>query len=165
MKPITLKWNLKMLVIDPSFILLNYGAPDAEAVIHALSDRLFEYGAVEENYGEDTINREKNHPTGLPSKPFAIAFPHAEAEGVHASSLAVATLSSPVQFFNMGDPDEILEVEIVFLLANKDPEEQVQALRQLALIFSDAEKLLYLREIESTQLAVEWFREQLLQTE
>jgi mannitol/fructose-specific phosphotransferase system IIA component (Ntr-type) len=65
----------------------------------------------------------------------------------------------------MGDPDETLEVEIVFLLANKEPEEQVQALRQLALIFSDSEKLLYLRDIHSAQHAVEWFREQLLQAE
>jgi PTS system galactitol-specific IIA component len=154
-----------MLAIDPSFMLLYYEASDAEMIINALSERLFAYGAVEENYGQETIARERIHPTGLPTKPFAIAFPHAEAEGVLESSLAVATLSHPVQFLNMGDPDESLDVEIVFLLANKEPEKQVQALRQLALIFSDTSKLIHLREIESAQLAVEWLREQLLQTD
>lgn len=146
-------------------MLLNYEAPDADAVINALSERLHAYGAVTEDYGQETINREKAHPTGLPTKPFAIAFPHAEAEGVHQSSLAVATLNSPVSFLNMGDPDEELTVEIVFLLANKEPEEQVQALRQLALIFSDTEKLLHVRELTSELQAVEWFRQQLLEVE
>jgi PTS system galactitol-specific IIA component len=154
-----------MLVIDPSFMLLNHEASDAEAVIHALSERLFEYGAVKESYGEETIARERKHPTGLPTKPFAIAFPHAEAEGVEQSSLAVATLSSPVRFLNMGDPDEALDVEIVFLLANNAPEEQVQALRQLALIFSDTGKLLHLHNLDSKKLAAEWLRQELLQTE
>lgn len=154
-----------MLAIDPSFMLLDFRAPDAEMVIDALSERLFVYGAVEEDYGQETITREKAHPTGLPTKPFAIAFPHAEAGSVLKSSLAVATLSHHVHFFNMGDPDETLNVEIVFLLANKEPEEQVQALRQLALIFSDASKLIHLREIETAQLASEWLREQLFQTD
>ncbi len=152
-----------MLTIEPSFMLLNFEAPDANAVIKALSAQLHTYGAVTAGYGQDTINREKAHPTGLPTKPFAIAFPHAEAEGVHESSLAVATLKAPVTFLNMGDPDESLDVEIVFLLANKEPEEQVQALRQLAMIFSDQEKLIYLRQLNAPDEAVVWFREQLLQ--
>ncbi len=151
-----------MLTLDPSFMLIRHTADDAESVISDLADTLHTYGAVQADYGQETIEREKKHPTGLPTKPFAIAFPHAEAKGVVESSLAVATLSSPVSFLNMADPEEALEVEVVFLLANKEPEEQVQALRQLALIFSDSEKLVYLREIESPAIAVEWFRDQLL---
>ncbi len=154
-----------MLLIEPSFMLLDFEASDAEAVILALSERLHAHGAVEAAYGDQTIARERLHPTGLPTKPFAIAFPHAEAEGVYQSSLAVATLRSPVNFLNMGDPEERLDVEIVFLLANKEPEEQVQALRQLALLFSDQEKLVYLRQLDSEMTAVEWFRDQLLQVE
>ena len=154
-----------MLVIDPSFMLLNLEAPDAEGVINALSDRLYAYGAVNAEYGQETINREKAHPTGLPTKPFAIAFPHAEAEGVHQSSLAVATLNTPIQFLNMGDPDESLDVEIVFLLANKEPEEQVQALRQLALIFSDNNKLVHLKGIDSSEMAANWLQKELLETD
>jgi PTS system galactitol-specific IIA component len=143
-------------------MLLDFEARDAKQVIMALSDRLVQHDAVESNYGEETFARELKHPTGLPTKPFAIAFPHAEAEGVFQSSLAVAILKDPVEFLNMGDPDETLQVELVFLLANKEPEEQVQALRQLALIFSDPEKLIKLREMQSAQLAAEWLRAELL---
>ena len=71
-----------MLAIEPDFILLDFAARDAEHVIMALSERLVEHDAVERNYGEETFARELKHPTGLPTKPFAIAFPHAEAEGV-----------------------------------------------------------------------------------
>jgi PTS system galactitol-specific IIA component len=151
-----------VLAIEPAFILLDYQAEDAKQVILALSKQLEEHGVVESNYGEETLARELKHPTGLPTKPFAIAFPHAEAEGVFISSLAVAALKNPVDFLNMGDPDETLKVELVFLLANKEPEEQVQALRQLALIFSNSEKLIELRNMTSAQLAADWLREELL---
>lgn len=154
-----------MLTLDPSFMLIHHTAADAAAVINDLAESLHAYGAVRADYGQETIAREVKHPTGLPTKPFAIAFPHAEAEGVFESSLAVATLNTPVSFLNMGDPEETLAVEIVFLLANKEPEEQVQALRQLALIFSDSEKLVHLKEMESAEIAVEWFRNQLRSVE
>ncbi|TET85615.1 MAG: PTS sugar transporter subunit IIA [Anaerolineales bacterium] len=152
------------LVIDPSLILLQLEAIDSDEVIHALSDRLHIYGAVEAGYAQATIDREHNHPTGLPTKPFGIAFPHADADGVIRSSLAVATLKETVGFHNMGDPEEILSVEIVFLLANREPEEQVQALRRLAMVFGQPEKLEELRSQSDAEEAADWLQRELLAT-
>jgi PTS system galactitol-specific IIA component len=150
------------LVIDPTLIMLDLEAKDSDEVILALSERLHTYGAVEEAYAQATIDREHDHPTGLPTKPFCIAFPHADADGVLQSSLAVATLKHPVHFLNMGDPEEELTVEIVFLLANRDPEEQVQSLRSLAMVFSQPEKLEELRSLGEVHEAASWLKCELL---
>jgi PTS system galactitol-specific IIA component len=151
-----------VLVIDPSLILLGLEAGDAAEVIDALSARLNALDLVSAEYGAATVAREEAHPTGLPTNPFCIAFPHADAEGVLHSSLAVATLIKPVKFRNMADPDEDLEVLIVFLLANRDPEEQIQALRRLAVIFGQAEKLVELRSLSSPDSAAAWLERELL---
>lgn len=154
-----------MLEIDPSYIQLRLQAQDAEQAIEAMCVPLHEKGAVRASYAQDTIEREHKHPTGLPTRPFAIAFPHAEAEGVHRSALAVATLESPVDFRNMADPDEQLPVEVIFLLANREPEEQVQALRRLALIFGESDKLVALRDMQDPEEAARWLTSELLAVE
>ena len=154
-----------MLEIDPSYIQLQLQAQDVERAIELMCSPLLEQGAVRASYAQETIEREHKHPTGLPTRPFAIAFPHAEAEGVHRSALAVATLESPVEFRNMADPDELLPVEIIFLLANREPEEQVQALRRLALIFGESEKLVALREMQDPEGTAEWLTSEILAVE
>ncbi|MGD8849104.1 MAG: PTS sugar transporter subunit IIA [Anaerolineales bacterium] len=155
----------KSLEIDAGYILLGIAADDAEDAIEQLCAPLHHRGAVRASYAEETIEREHKHPTGLPTRPFPIAFPHAEAEGVHRSALAVATLNQPVDFRNMADPDEDLPVEIIFLLANREPEEQVQALRQLALIFGESEKLVALREMQDAEAAAKWLISEILAVE
>jgi galactitol PTS system EIIA component len=145
-----------VLKLQESFIVLNYLAADSDAVIRELSGRLHEAGAVSADYGDATIAREQKHATGLPTTPFPIAFPHADADGVKESALAVATLSSPVGFQNMADPDEELKVELVIMLANKSPEEQIQTLRGLAELFGQPDKLQELKDLTDTAMVVEW---------
>ncbi len=112
-----------MLEILDDYIAVDVAAPDAESIINLLAAKLYRAGAVGPGYAAATIAREKEHPTGLPTKPFCIAIPHADANGVLRSALAVATLKQPVTFRNMADPDEELAVEVVLLLANNSPEE------------------------------------------
>ena len=133
-----------MLELTADLVLVGLGAPDAQAVIEALAARLHAGGLVDADYGRQTCAREREHPTGLPTQPFAIAFPHADADGVRRSALAVATLARPVVFQNMGDP-----------------EEQVTALRNLALLFSQPEKLLALQTQSTPPLAADWLRREL----
>jgi PTS system galactitol-specific IIA component len=102
-----------------------------------------------------------DHPTGLPTKPFCIAFPHADAEGVNHSALGVAVMHQPVKFQNMADPDEDLDVMLVFMLANRDPQEQIQTLRNLAVLFGQPEKLTELRDQTTLQGVVSWLRREL----
>jgi len=148
-----------VLELREEYVEIGLEAPDAAAVIEALSARLHASGAVEAGYAAATIAREQAHPTGLPTQPFAIAIPHADADGVVRSALAFASLAEPVTFKNMADWDEELAVELVVLLANNSPEEQVRALQNLATIFGQAELLQELRSLTTPAQVVAWFKE------
>lgn len=150
-----------MLEFNQSLIAFDLQANDAREVIDLLAGKMHAHGLVSADYGAQTWKREIDHPTGLPTKPFCIAFPHADAEGVHQSALGVAVMHQPVIFQNMADPDEGLNVMLVFMLANRNPEEQIQTLRNLALLFGQSEKLVELRD-QTTLLGVEsWLRREL----
>ncbi len=150
-----------MLKFDDNLVLIDHEASSAEEIISALSDRLHSSGYVSKDYGSATIKRENEHPTGLPTKPFCIAFPHADAIGVIDSALAFARLKKPVIFKNMGDPDEDLQVWMVFILANKSPEEQIEVLRHLSLLFSESSKLTELRDLTTPKDAAIWLKREL----
>ena len=150
-----------MLAFNNSLIAFDLPAKDARNVIDDLAGRMHAQGLVAANYGEQTWRRELDHPTGLPTKPFCIAFPHADADGVHQSALGVAVLRQPVTFQNMADPDEGLDVRLVFMLANRDPEEQIQTLRNLAVLFGQPEKLTELRNQTTLPEVESWLRREL----
>jgi PTS system galactitol-specific IIA component len=145
-----------MLVFNEDLVVLKFDAVEVQAVIEELGSRLAKQGLVKPEYSSATYTRELEHPTGLPTNPFCIAFPHADADGVIQSALAFASLERPVSFRNMADPDERLDVHLVFLLANKNPEEQIQTLRDLALLFSQPEKLVELRDLAQPAEVVSW---------
>ncbi len=150
-----------MLEFNKSLVAFGLQAKDAKEVIVSLAQRLYEQGLVAVEYGAQTWAREELHPTGLPTKPFCIAFPHADADGVNQSSLAIAIMNQPVKFQNMADPEESLDVRMVFMLANRNPEEQIQTLRNLAMLFGQPEKLIELRDQTSLEGAESWLRREL----
>lgn len=150
-----------MLVFNESLIAFDVQAQDAREVIDLLAGKMHAQGLVAAEYGAQTWEREQHHPTGLPTSPFCIAFPHADAEGVHRSALGVAVMRQPVTFQNMADPGECLEVRLVFMLANSVPEEQIQTLRNLAELFGQPEKLVELREQTTLQGVESWLRREL----
>ena len=150
-----------MLEFNESLIVFDLQAQDAREVIDLLADRMHAQGLVSAAYGEQSWERETIHPTGLPTQPFCIAFPHADAEGVHQSALGVAVMRQPVKFQNMADPDEGLDVMLVFMLANRNPEEQIETLRNLAVLFGQPEKLVELRDQATLQGVEAWLRREL----
>ena len=150
-----------MLEFNESLIAFDLQARNAKEVIDLLSGSMYAQGLVSAEYGAQTWARELEHPTGLPTKPFCIAFPHADAQGVNRSALGVAVMHQPVKFQNMADPDESLDVELIFMLANRDPEEQIQTLRNLAVLFGQPEKLVELRDQATLQGVASWLKREL----
>ncbi len=99
-----------VLTFNEGLVALDLDVAGAQAVIHYLAGKLHAQGLVSADYGRLTCEREDQHPTGLPTAPFCIAFPHADAEGVNQSALALAIVPRGVVFKNMADPDEDLQV-------------------------------------------------------
>ena len=116
-----------------SAIVLNYPAKDAEDVVNALGNRLFEAGCTKESFVQAALEREKKMPTGLPlSGDFHAAIPHTDIEHVLKPGVAFATLANPVNFRNMALPDESVKVSLVFLLALDQPKAQIGMLQEIA---------------------------------
>lgn len=149
------------MILTEASVLIDHVSTDSFACIHELSQLLCQIGYVNPEYGKLCCDRERLYPTGLPTKPFAIAIPHAEGLEVNESSLSVAILRDPVNFQNMADPEEALPVEVVLLMATKNPEEQVSTLQKLAEIFSSADELRELRSQSSKKGVADWINQRL----
>lgn len=129
-------------VFREELVLLNYQAKDRKDVLRALADRLLEDGAVKDSYFDAMYEREISYPTGLPTEGIHVAIPHADVEHVNYSAFAIATLTEPVRFGEMGAaPDQMLDVQIVMMLANADPDEQVKTLRKMVDLFDEPDSL------------------------
>jgi PTS system galactitol-specific IIA component len=122
-------------LLEESFVLIGLKADTAEEVIRRLAVPLVEAGCVEEAYANDAWRREQRYPTGLPTSPLAVALPHADPDHVLRPALAVALLATTVRFDQMGsDPAIPLQVQVVFLLALKEREQEATFLRDLMLV-------------------------------
>lgn len=113
-------------------ILLNLDVKEAEEAIRKLTNALMETGHVAPGFAEDVLARERTFPTGLPTQPLAVAIPHADPDHVNRSAVCIGTLASPVHFVQMGtDGSVMLDAHLIFLLAIKEQEKQVEMIRQL----------------------------------
>ena len=109
---------------------------------HALTEAFLETGHVTPGFAEDVWNRELTFPTGLPTQPLAVAIPHADPDHVDRSAVCIGVLNSPVQFGQMGtDGSTVLDVRLIFLLAVKEREKQVELIGQLISLIQTASLL------------------------
>jgi len=124
--------------LDPSAIVLKLKAKTAEDVIRELGDCLLSQGLVKDDFVNATLAREAEMPTGLPlGGSINAAIPHVDIEYVNQSALALATLTQPVTFHNMVDPDEPVPVRLVIMLALSQPKSQIEMLQRVAGILQD----------------------------
>ena len=116
-----------------SAIILNYSAEDAEDVVNTLGKCLFEAGYTKESFALAALEREKTMPTGLPlSGGLNAAIPHTDIEHVLKPGVAFATLTEPVIFQNMANPEDSVLVSLVFMLALDQPKAQIGMLQEIA---------------------------------
>ncbi len=118
-------------------IIIDLPAENSDEVINRLAEVMAEKGYVTNDYALEVSEREKKYPTGLPTQEVKVAIPHAGADNVIQPGVAVAVLKQPVVFYNMENPDQGLDVHIVFLLANKDSGDQLKDLQSLTGLFAD----------------------------
>lgn len=133
------------VVINEELVEVHVDANSSNEVITLLSQKLAENGWVRAGFLEHVLNREEVFPTGLPTC-IPVALCHTDAEFVKKSSLAVATLTRPIKFREMGNPDSWLDVEIVFLLALDDPKDQCTWLRKMTCFFQNQSQLLEIKQ-------------------
>ena len=120
-------------------ILLDVDAKDAEDVIRKVGLRFYEQGFVKDTYIDAVVAREKVFATGLQLEEIAVAMPHTDPQHVNRPGVCIAQLRHPVTFEHMGDPDTKVEAELIFMMAIKDPDEQVELLQKVLSVFQQPE--------------------------
>lgn len=126
--------------INVQAIMTGLKAESNTQVIKLLGDKLYELGYVNKDYVSAVIEREATFPTGLVLEgKYNVAIPHTDTKYVHNAGIAFTSLEKPVIFKNIEDQKSEVETNMVFLLAVKDPKEQVELLQKLVEIFQNEE--------------------------
>lgn len=103
-----------------------------EDVIKILAAHLLKAGVVKDGYIESVLRREQLYPTGLPLPGHKAAIPHTDSGFVKDTRICIAVLKEPVKFYVMGGAeDETVLVDIIFMLAIKDKNAQIDVLKEL----------------------------------
>lgn len=138
-------------MLDLDLVVLQMAARTSSEIIENLGSLMLAKGYVRNSYVQAVLDREEKLPTGLPIGDFCVAIPHTDSGHVNQSNIAIATLKTPSIFYSMVNPAEKLKVELVFLLAVKDPSLQIQLLKNLMSVFQNKELLIKVRDATSKE--------------
>ena len=147
--------NTLIDLLSNEYILCDVKAVDAFDAIHQLTAALVKTGHVMPGFAADVWTREQTFPTGLPTQPLAVAIPHADPDHVNRSAVCIGILSSPVRFGQMGtDGSTILDAHLIFMLAIKEREKQVEMIQQLMMLIQTASLLKGLMKVKDPAQAM-----------
>lgn len=127
--------------VREDLIFIDLECNSREELIKYMSDQMMNAGKVKETYCNAVLERELIYPTGLNTGDIKVAIPHTDPVHVNSAGISVATLKKSVEFKNMEDPNQNIDVDLVFMLAVANPEAQVPLLVKLMGVFSDKELL------------------------
>ncbi|WP_232698126.1 PTS sugar transporter subunit IIA [Brevibacillus daliensis] len=148
-----------MELVNESLICLHADVKTAEEAIHLAADRLMQEGFVTSDYAQAVIEREKTYPTGLAGAGYNIAIPHTNPEFVIKPGVAVVIPKDPIIFAMMGTPAEKLACQMIFPLAMKSPDKQLQLLMKLMSFFQNSEVLKQVYEAKEAKTIMELMKE------
>lgn len=131
-------------LLHEELVLLDYEARDRDELLKNLASILKERGYVKESYIKGVLDREKIFPTGLNTDGIRVALPHTDAIHVNKAAVLVAKLKNPVTFKEMGMSGKDVSANLIFMMAVKNPEDQVKTLSKLMAILSQKDMLLNL---------------------
>lgn len=136
-------------VISEENVIINLEAKTYQKVIQELGALLFINGFVKDSYVQAVLDREEIFPTGLQVKHGGIAIPHTDSEHVKRSTLGIATLSQDVDFRAMAEPDKIISVSLVMMLAVADKNKVVPVLTKIINILQNETAIASLKNATS----------------
>jgi PTS system galactitol-specific IIA component len=141
-------------LLHPELMLLNLEAEDSNQLLDTMASHLLAQGLVKDTFAEAIKLREREFATGLPGANMGVALPHADAQHVNRSAIAVATLKHPVTFRMMGLHEEPIQAEIVFMLALAEGHLHMELLSNLMGIIQNEDALTRIKQAETPQKLV-----------
>ncbi len=144
-------------LLREELVVIGMEASDANDAIGKLADTLYKNNFVKESYINAVQEREKVFPTGLATSDIGVAIPHTDVEHVNTPALAIGILEKPVKFRMMGMDEVEVDVEVIFMLAIKEPKTQLEVLQKLMSIIQDQDLLRSIKESKEPKKLVELF--------
>jgi PTS system galactitol-specific IIA component len=148
---------LDLKLLDQNLVMINLEADTQQEALEKLAGRLYETGYVKDTYAQAILEREKVFPTGLPTEGYGVAIPHTDVEHVHKPAVALGILQKPVKFNLMGDlnPESQIDVQIMFMLALKEPHMQLELLQDIMEMIQDQELLKKMVEAKNVEALIQ----------
>lgn len=125
------------LILKEKLIFTDLKFETKEEALNFLSEKLLEQGYVIPEYQQAILDREKIYPTGIPALGVSIAIPHADNNLVNETTMAIGLLKDPVVFYSMENVETELDVQIIMMLAIKEPHGQIEMLQKVVSIIQD----------------------------
>lgn len=129
------------LAVDKRCIFKGLDFSDDLAALSFLADQLKITGYVKDGYKDAILTREGKYPTGLPGGEINIAIPHADFHLVNTTTIAVGILNKPVLFHSMDNVAKEIPVQIIIMLAIKEPHGQIEMLQNIIGLIREPELL------------------------
>jgi PTS system galactitol-specific IIA component len=115
---------------SPDLVSRFGSASGPEEAIRLVGALLVSAGAATPEHVEAAVQREFEHPTGLPARvPFALV--HTDAPGALLLAASLGIFEKPVPFRRMDDPNEVLQVRLVLMLTVPERHMQAELLSRL----------------------------------
>ncbi|OCG19163.1 MULTISPECIES: PTS sugar transporter subunit IIA [unclassified Gilliamella] len=137
------------MYFDKQLCLLNIEASNQEQILTLMAQMLFSNGIVTQDFLDGILQREQQYPTGLLVNSVGFALPHTDSSKVNQSQICFASLKQPVTFNGMTDDSEKIPVKFIFMLAMKQPHEQVENLQNLIDLFQNEQAIKQLEQCSS----------------
>ncbi|MBU3198448.1 PTS sugar transporter subunit IIA [Clostridium estertheticum] len=129
------------LCYENVLVFRNLEFLNSTEALNFLSSKLYEKGYIKKEYQIAIIEREEKYPTALPSLDIKIAIPHATHTLVNKAALSIGILKSPVEFRSMGDNNIKLNVQIIIMLALKEPHGHIEMLQKIVKLIKNPKAL------------------------
>lgn len=142
------------MLLRKELVQVHKTYPDRETALRTIAQSFVDLGVVKESYPQAIIDREAIYPTGVPADAFAIAISHCDTEHVNEGAIGAVVLDEPVKFEMMGGmPGGPLDVQIIFMLAIKDPNAQVPLLQKMMQLIQNSELLKKIKAADTVEAA------------
>lgn len=125
------------VMINKELLFPNADANNFQEAVSIIGNKMFDIGFVKDSYVEAVMAREEIFPTGLSMGDYGISIPHTDRQHVKESILGIATFKQPISVYSMIEPEKEIKINIMFLMAVKDPDGQVNMLKKLMSVFQN----------------------------
>jgi PTS system galactitol-specific IIA component len=138
--------------INSNVVAVKVDMDNRTQLLEYMATKLKDYGYVKDSYIGAIVQREEKFSTGLELEKFGVAIPHTDAIHVKQSTISIATLEHPIEFYEMGNPDKKVKVHIVMMLAMAEGKDQVSLLTRIMGLVQEPELLKAMYEANQDEL-------------